>query len=87
MAPEPELAAPDQTLFAELKALRGSIAREEKVPAYVVFADRTLAELAQRRPRSLASFGEVYGVGPTKLERYGERFLAVIRQANDTEAA
>jgi ATP-dependent DNA helicase RecQ len=74
-------------LFAALKALRGAIAREEQVPAYVVFPDRTLAELAVRRPRSEASMGDVRGVGPTKLEKYGARFLAVIRSANETEAA
>jgi len=79
-----EEAAP---LFAALKALRGAIAREEQVPAYVVFADRTLAELAVRRPRSEASMGDVRGVGPAKLEKYGARFLAVIRNANETEAA
>jgi ATP-dependent DNA helicase RecQ len=84
----PEMSEPrDQALFAELKSLRSSISREEKVPAYVVFADRTLAELATRRPRSLAGLSEIRGVGPAKLERYGERFLAVIRDADDTEAA
>jgi ATP-dependent DNA helicase RecQ len=40
-----------------------------------------------RRPRSLAALSDVRGVGPAKLDKYGERFLAVIRGANDTEAA
>ena len=57
------------------------------MPPYVVFPDRTLAELATRRPRTLASFGEVRGVGPAKLEKYAGQFLEVIRGANDTEAA
>jgi len=74
-------------LFAALKSLRWSISREEQVPPYVVFADRTLAELAMRRPRTLAGLSEIRGVGPAKLERYGERFLSAIRDANDTEAA
>ena len=63
-----------------------TIAREEQVPAYIVFSDRTLAELAVRRPRSLSALQDVRGVGPMKLERYGARFLDAIR-AEDTEAA
>ena len=77
----------DEQLFSALKHLRGQLAREQKVPPYVVFADRTLAELATRRPRTLASFGDVRGVGPAKLEKYAGQFLEVIRGANDTEAA
>jgi len=70
-----------------LRARRSEIAREEKLPAYIVFSDRTLAELAKRRPRSLAAFSDVRGVGDAKLERYGEKFLAVIRQSEEPEAA
>ena len=82
-----ELGAGDAALLGELKALRGRIAREEKVPAYVVFPDRTLAEMALKRPASLASLGEVHGVGPARREKYGERFLTLIREADGTEAA
>jgi ATP-dependent DNA helicase RecQ len=57
------------------------------VPPYIVFSDRTLAELALRRPRSLTAFQDVRGVGPVKLERYGERFLDVISSSDDIEAA
>jgi ATP-dependent DNA helicase RecQ len=74
-------------LFASLKALRSSIAREEQVPAYVVFTDRTLAELASRKPRTSAGLLEVRGVGQTRLDKYGERFLAAIKGADETEAA
>jgi ATP-dependent DNA helicase RecQ len=77
----------DARLFASLKALRSAIARDEQVPAYVVFADRTLAELAARKPRTTAGLLEVRGVGQAKLDKYGERFLAVIRGADETEAA
>jgi ATP-dependent DNA helicase RecQ len=49
------------------------------VPAFVVFSDRTLVEIAKSRPPSLAAFSDIHGVGDTKLERYGEKFLAVIR--------
>jgi ATP-dependent DNA helicase RecQ len=69
----------DAELFAALRSLRGSIARDEKVPAYVVFPDRTLAEMAVRRPRSLGALADIRGVGPAKLEKYGERFLDAIR--------
>ena len=82
-----ELGAGDVGLLSELKALRGRIAREEKVPAYVVFPDRTLAEMAVRRPASLAALEDVYGVGPARREKYGERFLTIIREADGTEAA
>jgi ATP-dependent DNA helicase RecQ len=77
----------DVRLFASLKALRTSIAREENVPAYVVFSDRTLAELAVRKPRTTAGMLQVRGVGQTKLDKYGERFLAAIKGADETEAA
>jgi ATP-dependent DNA helicase RecQ len=77
----------EQRLFAELRALRAVIAKEEQVPAYVVFSDRTLGELAMRRPRSLGMMEDVRGVGPAKLEKYGDRFLEVIRGAVETEAA
>jgi ATP-dependent DNA helicase RecQ len=77
----------DQTLLSSLRAVRTAIAREEHVPPYIVFSDRTLAELAVRRPRSLKAFLDVRGVGPMKLERYGTRFLEAISKADDIEAA
>ncbi|GAC1477418.1 MAG: hypothetical protein NVS1B4_20070 [Gemmatimonadaceae bacterium] len=83
----PEVTGADSDLLGELKQLRGTIAREQQVPAYVVFPDRTLAEMAVRRPGSLGALADIRGVGPAKLERYGERFLATIRAAHDTEAA
>jgi ATP-dependent DNA helicase RecQ len=77
----------EERTLAALKTVRTLIAREEQVPAYIVFSDRTLAELAVRRPRSLSALQDVRGVGPMKLERYGARFLAAIAQLDDTEAA
>ena len=53
----------------------------------MVFPDRTLVELAVRRPRSMDALGAVHGVGPARLERYGERLLAVLKDDNGTEAA
>ncbi|MEO8580239.1 MAG: ATP-dependent DNA helicase RecQ [Gemmatimonadales bacterium] len=77
----------EERILVALKAVRSAIAREEHVPAYIVFSDRTLAEIAVRRPRSLNAFQNVRGVGPMKLERYGARFLDAIATADDIEAA
>jgi ATP-dependent DNA helicase RecQ len=77
----------EERALTALKTVRIQIAREEQVPAYIVFSDRTLAELAVRRPRSLSALQDVRGVGPMKLERYGARFLAAIAELDETEAA
>jgi ATP-dependent DNA helicase RecQ len=74
-------------LLGRLKELRTTIAREDRVPAYVVFPDRTLAELAVRRPRTANAMQGIRGIGPVKLDKYGERFLAVLRDHDETEAA
>jgi ATP-dependent DNA helicase RecQ len=88
-AEPPELVASpaDARLLDRLRALRTSIAREEHVPAYVVFPDRTLLEIAVRRPKSPYALGEIRGVGPAKIDKYGERFLALVRTSDETEAA
>jgi ATP-dependent DNA helicase RecQ len=84
---DPVIDGVNGALLDRLRTLRRAIAKEEQVPAYVVFPDRTLAEMAVRRPRTSAALSGIRGVGPTKLERYGERFLAVVRSADETEAA
>ena len=81
------LGAGDSSLLEKLKTLRRSIAKEEQVPAYVVFPDRTLAEMAVKRPRTSVALSGIRGVGPAKLARYGDRFLDVVRSADETEAA
>ena len=68
----------DGKLFAALRRKRLELAREEGVAAYVVFADRTLIELARERPLSLREMAGIYGIGTAKLERYGEAFLEVV---------
>jgi ATP-dependent DNA helicase RecQ len=70
--------AADAALLAALKALRFAIARENRQPAYVVFPDRTLLEMAALRPASLEQMRDVYGVGQAKLEKYGAAFLEVV---------
>jgi len=76
-----------ERLLAALRDKRREIARSERVPAYIVFSDRTLAEIALRRPSSLDAMSHVRGVGEMKLAKYGEKFLAVIRASGETEAA
>ena len=71
--------ASDERLYEALRALRLSLARDQGVPPYVIFHDTTLIEIATRRPRSMAEFGRISGVGEAKRERYGERFVAVVR--------
>ena len=77
-APARPDADPDDPLFAALKAWRLERARADEVPAYVVFHNSTLAEIAGRRPQSLSELAAVPGVGPTKLERFGGDVLAVL---------
>jgi ATP-dependent DNA helicase RecQ len=72
------LDADDAAMFAALRAARLAIAREEGVAAYVVFADRTLLELARQRPMTLREMAAIHGIGAAKLERYGEAFLEVL---------
>jgi ATP-dependent DNA helicase RecQ len=73
------LPAPDADLLADLKELRRRLAAQRRVPAYVVFNDTTLHEMAALRPRSPEALLEVNGVGQAKLARYGEAFLDAIR--------
>lgn len=65
----------DEALFQDLRKLRKSIADQQGVPAYIVFNDTTLRDMAEKRPTTPGEFLEVSGVGPAKLERYGEAFL------------
>jgi DNA helicase-2/ATP-dependent DNA helicase PcrA len=69
----------DEELFERLRAWRKERADEEKVPAFVVFTDATLQLIAEQRPTSPAALLRISGVGPAKLERYGEGLLEVVR--------
>jgi ATP-dependent DNA helicase RecQ len=80
MAATAAAAAVDQALLDALKALRTSLARQQQVPAYVIFADRTLIDMAARRPASPAEMLQVDGVGQVKLERYGAAFLDIVHR-------
>ena len=74
----PDLPAPDDALFNALKDWRRDLARARGVPAYVVFRDATLVELASVRPRSRPSLLDVTGIGPTKAELYGDDVLELV---------
>ena len=67
--------APDDGLLAALKSWRLDRAKADGMPAFVIFHDATLEAIANRKPRSIEELGEVSGVGPTKLERYGSQIL------------
>jgi ATP-dependent DNA helicase RecQ len=69
-------------LFERLRALRKQLANEQGLPPYVIFHDATLREMALRQPRSLDEFAGLPGVGNAKLIRYGERFIAALREPN-----
>jgi ATP-dependent DNA helicase RecQ len=70
----------DAALFGALRRRRSELAKEQRVAAYVVFADKTLIDMARRKPATVAEMGAVHGVGAAKLRQYGEVFLDVIRQ-------
>ena len=66
--------------FLRLKAWRAEVAREHNLPAYVVFHDATLAEMARGQPASLAALGAISGVGAKKLEAYGSEILRLLAE-------
>ncbi|WP_425084821.1 DNA helicase RecQ [Ruegeria profundi] len=75
------VAEEDAPLLSALKAKRRALAEAARVPAYVIFPDRTLIEMAEKRPQALDDMARIGGVGAKKLERYGDTFLEVIAGA------
>jgi len=80
-APAAELPATAAPVFERLRAWRAAAAKEQGVPAYVIFHDATLREIATTLPATLAELGSVTGVGEHKLARYGEQILAALSAA------
>ena len=68
-------------LFEKLRTLRLEIAREEKVPPYIVFSDKTLAHMCVVKPKTKEEMLGVSGVGEFKFEKYGERFLECVKNS------
>jgi ATP-dependent DNA helicase RecQ len=73
-------------LFEHLRAWRAAVAKEQGVPAYVIFHDSTLREVAAMRPASLAELGKVSGIGENKLAKYGEQVLSALSAAPGQQA-
>ena len=82
----PKKQAANDGLFEILRALRRTLADENNVPAYVVFSDRTLLEMADVKPRDTIEMLGVSGVGEHKMKQYGKRFLEEIRRYTTTQS-
>lgn len=75
----PALGGEDQELFERLRSRRAEIAKEVGMPAYVVAHDRTLVDMAKKRPRTATAMLDVHGMGPARIEQYGARFLELLQ--------
>jgi DNA helicase-2/ATP-dependent DNA helicase PcrA len=73
----------EEQTFEALRQWRREEAQSADVPAYVVFTDATLTAIAEARPKSLEQLAGLAGVGPSKLERYGEAVLQVLAQSSE----
>ena len=80
-----DLAAAAAGLFERLRAWRAAAAREQAVPAYVIFHDATLREIAAAQPSSLAGLAAIAGVGEAKLAKYGEPIIDLIHDHEGSE--
>lgn len=78
--PSKEVLDFDQELFNQLKSLRLEMARKRNIPPFIIFSDRSLKEMAQKKPKTEEEMLEVKGVGDKKLIQYGDIFLAEIRE-------
>ena len=85
-SPQAELSDSDNALFHALKERRLTLARERGVPAYVIFADKALADMARRKPASEAEFAQIHGVGAAKLRDFAAPFLTAIAEFSETAA-
>src|SRR4029077_2441675 len=79
--------AGDPALFEALRQRRSSLHKEQRSAAYRLSADKTLRDMARRKPATIAEMAAVHGVGEAKLRQYGEIFLDVIRQLAAPQAA
>lgn len=77
----------DKELFERLRQLRIQIAKEEHLPPYIIFSDKTLHELAIYKPKSITAFGTIYGVGENKQAKYGAIFVETINGKKEEKEA
>lgn len=75
-----ELAEDEQDLYLQLKAFRKEIAAEKSVPAYIIFSDKSLIDMAVKKPVTSKEFGDVYGVGAEKNKKFGPMFIDFISE-------
>jgi ATP-dependent DNA helicase RecQ len=68
----------DEGLFDALRLLRAKIARDKSVPAYLIFSDKALKDMASKKPRDREAFAGIYGVGEAKLKEYADTFIEAI---------
>ena len=73
-----DMSEEDEELFQALKSYRKEIAGERSVPAYIIFSDKSLVDMAMRRPGSMDEFGNIYGVGKGKKKEFGKKFIKFI---------
>ena len=85
--PVMELSADETELLGKLKELRLVLAKERRVPAYIIFSEKSLADMVRRKPKNVDEFAEVNGVGKVKLERFAAPFLEVIASAAEAAVA
>lgn len=74
----------DDDLYEALRTLRSKIAAKEKMPAYIVFTNASLADMVQKKPKNMEEFLEISGVGRSKAEKYGDIFIAAISEHEGT---
>jgi ATP-dependent DNA helicase RecQ len=79
-APQQELPATAQPIFEKLRAWRAATAKEQGMPAYVIFHDATLRQIATDNPTTLSALGNVSGVGENKLAKYGQQILDTLAE-------
>lgn len=77
-SPPADLNDADTELLSRLKDLRTALAKEREVPAYMIFSDRSLEDMARQRPTNDAAFGDIHGVGAAKLKEFADEFIAVV---------
>ena len=75
-----ELSNEEAAVFEKLRALRMELAKEHKVPPYIIFSDKTLIQMAMEKPSNKEEMLAVSGVGESKFEKYGEPFLHVLQK-------
>jgi len=83
--PAPIVSTANAELLAALKAKRLELAQERNAPAFVIFSDRALADMAARKPLTRDAFGEVFGVGRAKTEAFSDSFIRIIRDFKEDD--